>query len=128
LSPAALAIVKEQLARHSSPWLFPTPDDTAARGYRSSVQRATIRLRLACGIADWTPHDLRRTAASHMAAMGVPRLVIGRILNHVEPGVTKVYDRHSYDPEKRQALEAWARKLESIVSGQPLPKVVPLRA
>jgi len=86
------------------------------------------RLRKASGIADWRLHDLRRTAASHMAGTGVPRLVIGRILNHAEPGVTKVYDRHSYDPEKRQALEAWARKLESIVSGQALPKVVLLRA
>jgi hypothetical protein len=35
-----------------------------------------------------------------MAGMGIPRLVIAKILNHVEPGVTAVYDRHSYDNEK----------------------------
>jgi integrase len=49
---------------------------------------------------DFRAHDFRRTAASMMAGMGIPRLVIGKILNHVEPGVTKVYDRHSYDQEK----------------------------
>ena len=31
--------------------------------------------------------------------------------------MTAVYDRHSYDPEKRSALEAWGRRLEAIVSG-----------
>jgi hypothetical protein len=39
-----------------------------------------------------------------------------RILNHVEPGVTAVYDRHSYDREKREALETWALRLRVIVS------------
>jgi hypothetical protein len=53
-----------------------------------------------------------------MAAGGIPRLVISKILNHVERGVTAVYDRHSYDAEKRQALDAWGRKLEAIITGQ----------
>jgi hypothetical protein len=39
-----------------------------------------------------------------------------KILNHVEPGVTAVYDRHSYDREKREALEAWSRRLQLLVS------------
>jgi hypothetical protein len=39
------------------------------------------------------------------------------VLNHVEGGasVTRVYDRYSYDAEKRRALETWARKLRAIV-------------
>ena len=45
-------------------------------------------------------------------------LVAGKILNHAEQGVTRVYDRHSYHPEKRQALEAWDRKLTSILTGE----------
>ena len=35
--------------------------------------------------------------------------------NHAEPGVTAVYDRHSYDAEKRQALDEWARTLTAIL-------------
>jgi hypothetical protein len=51
-----------------------------------------------------------------MTGMGIPRLTVSKILNHVESGVTAVYDRHSYDIEKRKALEDWARKLIMIVS------------
>jgi hypothetical protein len=51
-----------------------------------------------------------------MTGMGIPRLVVSKILNHVESGITAVYDRHSYDAEKRQALEAWGRKLEAIIT------------
>jgi len=40
-------------------------------------------------------------------------------LNHGERDVTAIYDRHSYDPEKRTALEAWGRRLDAIVSGKP---------
>jgi integrase len=64
----------------------------------------------------FTPHDLRRTAASHMTSLGVARLVVGKILNHAEPGVTKVYDRHSYDAEKRQALHAWGKRVMELVT------------
>lgn len=66
----------------------------------------------------FTPHDLRRTAASLMTGAGVPRLTVAKILNHVEGGVTAVYDRHGYDDEKRQALETWGRKLSAILTGQ----------
>ena len=66
-------------------------------------------------IDDFHGHDLRRTAASLMAGAGVQRLVISKILNHVERGVTAVYDRHSYDNEKKIALDAWARTLTGII-------------
>ena len=51
-----------------------------------------------------------------MASLGVPRLVISKILNHSESGITKLYDRHRYDDEKREALELWAGHLETILS------------
>jgi hypothetical protein len=51
-----------------------------------------------------------------MAAMGIPRFIVGRVLNHAEPGVTAVYDRHSYDAEKKDALDKWAAKLIRMVS------------
>jgi hypothetical protein len=57
-----------------------------------------------------------------MASMGTPRVVLGRILNHVETGVTATYDRHSYDREKREALEAWGKRLVEILEEGPDPK------
>jgi len=41
--------------------------------------------------------------------------VVSKILNHAESGITAVYDRHSYDEEKREALEAWGSKVEAIL-------------
>ena len=51
-----------------------------------------------------------------MTGVGIPRLTVSKILNHVEPGVTAVYDRHSYDKEKREALEEWSKRLMLLVS------------
>ena len=79
-------------------------------------QKALERIQKTTGI-DFVGHDLRRTAASHMTGMGIPRLTVRKVLNHVEREVTAVYDRHSYDAEKREALETWSKRLQVIVSG-----------
>ena len=70
----------------------------------------------------WTLHDLRRSAASNMARLGFPPHVVGAVLNHspsATHGITAVYQRYRYDREKRQALEAWARRLTQIVTEAP---------
>ena len=76
---------------------------------------------------DFRGHDLRRTAATRMAAAGVPRDHIARVLNHVAGGAraTRVYDRHHYDHEKRVALEAWVRALTAILTRRSTATVVP---
>jgi integrase len=66
-------------------------------------------------IADLRPHDFRRTAATLMTGAGIPRLVVAKVLNHAEKGITAVYDRSSYDSEKRVALETWERTLTAIL-------------
>jgi hypothetical protein len=49
----------------------------------------------------------------------IPRFAAGRVLNHLEPGVTGVYDRYAYDDEKRDALGRWAQLVvEGIVGGE----------
>ena len=70
-------------------------------------------------LEDFHGHDLRRTAASYMTSIGIPRFVVARVLNHVETGVTAVYDRHSYDLEKRDALTRWEDKLRAILQSEP---------
>lgn len=52
-----------------------------------------------------------------MTSIGISRLVVSKLLNHVESGITAVYDRHSYDTEKKKALDQWAGKLEAILGG-----------
>lgn len=72
------------------------------------------------GITNFTPHDLRRTAASYMTSIGISGLVVRKLLNHLERGVTAVYDRHSCDADKRDALTKWDRKLREIIAGKEL--------
>ena len=62
-----------------------------------------------------------------MRELGVDRLTVSKVLNHAESGVTKVYDRYAADPEKRRALERWARRLETIVQPESAGEVVNLR-
>ncbi len=78
------------------------------------------------GFPAFTPHDLRRTVASQLGSLGVDRLVISKVLSHAEGGVTAVYDRHSYDQAKRVALTRWEGKLQSILTGETIRKVVPI--
>jgi integrase len=92
-----------------------------------TLARYLKRLGITKDNSEWfTPHDLRRTAATNMTRAGYNRLTVSKILNHVEGGVTAIYDRHSYDKEKRQALEAWGRKLEAIINGADESTVIPI--
>jgi len=59
-----------------------------------------------------------------MTGSGIPRLVVSKILNHVELGVTRVYDRHSYNPEKKAALESWGARVQQIGSGLELVALI----
>ena len=78
----------------------------------------------------WTLHDLRRSAATRMAQLGFPPHVVGAVLNHSPGGthgITAIYVRFRYDEERRQALEAWARRLTQIVTQAPPDNVVAIR-
>jgi integrase len=73
-------------------------------------------------IDDWILHDLRRTATTGMARLNIPPHVVDKILNHVSGsirGVAAVYNRHSYVDERRAALEAWSRHVESLIRPTP---------
>ncbi len=75
----------------------------------------------------WRTHDLRRTARTGLAKLGVPQIVAEKVLNHAERNVLiATYDRHEYAEEKREALERWAANLRAILEPPP-DNVVALR-
>ena len=78
----------------------------------------------------FTPHDLRSTARSHLAALGVNVIVAERCLNHSLGGLVGVYDQHDYMTERRFALDTWASFVRALEAGEPWQQgnVVPLRA
>ncbi len=134
LSPPAVALIEEARGlAGNSPWLFASPRGDGhidPKAVNHALWRACLPPEKrpkaarysrspAIGLTNIVPHDLRRTAASGMTALGINRLVVSKILNHVEKSVTAIYDRHGYDAEKRHALEAWAAHLEEILSSEP---------
>ena len=69
-------------------------------------------------IPDWRLHDLRRTGATNLQALGVPIEVTEAVLNHISgtrAGIAGIYNRYKYEPEKKAALEAWSRRLQVIL-------------
>ena len=72
-------------------------------------------------IPHWTFHDLRRTAATGMARLGIPVRITEAVLNHVSGtggGIVSVYQRYDFGVEKREALDAWARFVSDLVEGR----------
>lgn len=118
LNDMAVKLLKNLKSNNpSSKWVFPSFRSTD--GHIENIQKFIGRMRNKTGI-DFAAHDLRRTAISCMTSQGVPRLVASKILNHVESGVIRVYDRHSYDSEKRQALDLWGNILRHIIDPNTL--------
>jgi integrase len=68
------------------------------------------------GLEKWTPHDLRRTAATQIASLGAHDEIIDAILGHRKQGIVATYNRYRYDVEKEQWLTDWANHLIEIIS------------
>ncbi|HCI5530563.1 TPA: tyrosine-type recombinase/integrase [Klebsiella pneumoniae] len=89
------------------------------------VALAKVRAELP-DVPNFTIHDFRRTARTHLAALGVDPVVAERCLNHRIKGVEGIYNRHQYFDERRVALEQWAGLLVALESGQEY-NVTPIR-
>jgi integrase len=118
LSPLAVRLLKS-LKRVTGEGAYLLPARATAKSdapYSEAVlSRAVRENKDHFGIDHFTPHDLRRTAASHMTKLGVPRLHVEKVLNHATGDIAEIYDRHDYLPEKRAALEKWGKHLSAIV-------------
>ena len=130
LSDLAVRIIQEALADASGDevFVFPAGDGalpphavarTIGRAQETSANCPDGRF----GITSrWTAHDLRRTALTNFARLGVAPVVAGAVANHrsvTRASITlSVYTRYTYGREKREALELWAARLETILAGQ----------
>src|SRR5262249_38479531 len=105
--------------------VFRANTDAALQGWSRTATRLK---KLTAPMESWHLHDLRRTFATHLRSLGVERLVVSKLLNHAEAGVTKIYDRYAADPEKTAAMERWGNRLREIIKGAPADNVVQMRA
>jgi integrase len=85
-----------------------------------------------CPVTGWSAHDLRRTVLTNMARLGISPIVLAHVANHqstIRGGVTfGAYVRHTYDKEKREALELWAERLAAIAGGKDRAAIHSLKA
>lgn len=133
LAPAALAIIEEARgASKGGPFVFhgarvrkknyPGVDTETKRLELHILPAAlahAVRLNLPTltrpGAAPLTPHALRHTVRTGLAALGTPRHIAEAALNHAPPGISGLYDHHAYLSEKRAALDAWAAHVEGLL-------------
>lgn len=130
LTTPALTLLDNLPRLDSTDLVFTTNGVRPVSGFSRAHQRLCecMQADAQTDIPRWTLHDLRRTAASGMARLGVPLPVIERVLNHVSGsfgGIVGVYQRHTYEDEMADALERWSGFLVRLSEGGD---VVPLRA
>lgn len=114
LSDTAVAVLESTPRRHGRDLVF-----GEGKGGYAGWSRSKDSLDKATAINEpWTLHDLRRTAATRMADLGVQPHVIEAVLNHIsghKAGVAGIYNRSTYAKEKRAALDLWAGHIKLIL-------------
>jgi integrase len=126
IAPFAAELISSVPRLENSEFLFTTTGRSPVSGW----SKTKLRLDAAMGNPPaWRLHDIRRTAATGMAELGIPPHIVEACLNHVsgaKAGVAGTYNRAVYAAEKKLALERWATHIHLLTSGKPA-KVVRLR-
>ncbi len=122
LSPEAVrhikwAISRRPMRQEDSPYVFPSPRGKGDKPInRQALSKAVQRLRSDdhLKMAEWSPHDARRSATTWARAMGIPRDTTEALTHHAIVGSGKAYDRYDMQAEKREAVDAIARYIEQV--------------
>ncbi len=119
LSGPAVDILRA-LPRRSGPFVFGRGGTGPFKGWSRAKRELDSRVTALAGapLPPWRLHDLRRTCATGLQRLGVRLEVTEAVLGHVSgsrSGVIGVYQRWGYEPEKREALEAWGRHVMTVV-------------
>ena len=123
IGQAVKDILADIIRLKDNPYVFPATT-TQVRGKPSTVWngfgKAKAVFDTECGVSGWTLHDLRRTFSSGMAELGVPQVVVEKMLNHITGGtqspIAQVYNRYSYMQEMRAAMEQWESYLQTLLN------------
>lgn len=126
LPPLAVAVLKSCKEVKGNPYVFAVTKDKAFNGFskeKVALDAAIAKANGGKAVEPWVIHDLRRTAKSLMSRAGVRPDISERVLGHVIPGVEGVYDRHTYEAEKAEALQKLAG-LVTLILNPPKGNVV----
>ena len=76
---------------------------------------AICRVKSTCPVQSWTAHDVRRSARTHWARLGIPDHLAELMLGHRPTGILAVYNRWKYEDEQRAAMQVWDRYLQEML-------------
>jgi integrase len=124
LSGLAVDLLRSLPRFPDSPFVFTATGRGPLAGF--SVAKARVDRAAGPDVAPWRFHDIRRSVRTGLGGLPVPTNVAEMVIGHQQPGIHRVYDRHSYRNEKRQALELWSRRLLSIVEPAESDNIIPL--
>lgn len=125
LAGRALAVV--QRLRVQAGWLLPSVSRLGVTNHQQQTYMQSkvnylqpycksrpdhVRQRLT--VTHWSPHDLRRTGRTLLAAMGCPNEIGEALLGHMQPGVVGIYNLHKYNAERRYWLTLLSDRLEAL--------------
>jgi integrase len=141
LSDAAIEILRAMPRHEKVDVIFTTNSRTPVSGWSRMKlsldahiaerirEEAEARGATPKAMPEWTLHDIRRSLATNLQRLGVRLEVTEAVLNHrsgSRAGIVGVYQQHDWADEKRQALDAWSRRLDAIVTGASASNVVEL--
>jgi integrase len=118
LTAMALEVLNDRAVEGRSGFVFSSDGGITSS---SNFSKTKAKLDALSGVTGWVLHDLRRTVRSKMAELGVPREVARKVLNHEDSVVDRIYNRHEYLAEKREALERWETRLLEIMAERLRP-------
>lgn len=72
-------------------------------------------IKMGAKMEEWSLHDLRRTFATMMSALGCPPYVVEKLLGHQMAGVMVHYNLHDYMDDQKHWVKVWEDKLSEIV-------------
>jgi integrase len=124
----AEVVVRRRLDQVKGTFLFASSRETAMN--QTVIQHGVYYYQPYCRIAPkherprlpvshWSAHDLRRTTRTLLATLGCPNDIAEAVLGHVQPGIVGVYNRHTYDKERREWLTQLSHRLEEIAVTYP---------
>lgn len=122
----AEVIVRRRLQAVKSGFLFPSRDKTTHIQQKVAAEKVwwhmpysltqPERVRPRLPVTKWTPHDLRRSSRTQLAMMGCPDEIAEAVIGHMPDGIKGVYNRHSYDQERRDWLTKLSVRLEGLAA------------
>ena len=115
LSDTAIEIlqdINDNYQMEDSALVFTTTGKTPISGF----SKVKIEIDKLSKVSKWVLQDLRRTCRTNLPRLGVSPFIAKLTIGHKIPGIDQVYDRYSYMPEKRDALDKWAEFVDGIIT------------